>query len=298
LIEGAITTPMMIAQKRFEFRPLAIIEIAACATWLLCVGLGSKWYPGVMTLILARMMEGVVRCSFLLGWFHRALIQGEITAEVRRYYRRFARLLTPQTWLEALFGNLDVLLLKVFATQTELGIYERTQQVARIPISTSVNLVDRVASAAYSREQDSPILLQRSVFQFMSLIAAGTIAGLGIVQLFLWFFAEFLLGSGWKNAVSSLWMWAMPFCLFRPIVWNFNVFFQATSRPRHLLCSLIGMLVVLSIVGLIFTPKLGSRGVFVALGFSYIITFVAQTLWCVRTFGRTPGSKNAKRSPD
>jgi hypothetical protein len=45
LIEGAYVTPMMIAQKRFEFGKMAIIEIAASATWLLCVGLGSRLYP-------------------------------------------------------------------------------------------------------------------------------------------------------------------------------------------------------------------------------------------------------------
>jgi O-antigen/teichoic acid export membrane protein len=293
LIEGAYVTPMMIAQKSFEFRPMAMIEIAASATWLLCVGLGSRWYPVAMTLIFARMMESLVRGASLLGWLYRNFTQGEITREVRQYYGRFARLLTPQAWVENLLGNLDVLLLKCFTTETDLGIYERTQQVVRIPVSTSVNLVDRVAGAAYSRDQESPSLLQRSIVQFISLIALGTIAGLGAVQLFLWFFAGPLLGAGWKNAVSSLWIWAIPFCLFRPIVWNFNLFFQATSRPRQLLFSLVGMLVVLLVVGLIVTPTLGSRGIFVALGCSYFITFAAQTLWCIKLLRRAPSSEAA-----
>jgi len=295
LIEGAYVTPMMIAQKRFQFRPMAIIEIAATATWLLCVGVGSAWYPVTMTLIFARMMESLVRGGSLLVWLYRELFQGEITREVRLYFGRFARLLTPQAWVENLVGNLDVLLLQFFTTQADLGIYERTQQVVRIPVSTSVNLVDRVAGAAYSRDQDSPPLLHRSLVQFMSVIALGTIAGLGIVQLFLWFFAGPLLGAGWRNAVSSLWIWAIPFCLFRPIVWNFNLFFQATSRPRQLLFSLVGMLVVLSIVGLLVTPKLGSRGIFVALGCSYFFTLVAQTFWCIRALRREPGLQESRK---
>ena len=127
-------------------------------------------------------------------------------------------------------------------------------------------------------------MLQRSLLQFIAVIALGTIAGMGAVQLFLWFFAGPLLGAGWKNAVSSLWPWAIPFCLFRPIVWNFNQFFLATSRPRQLLFSLAGMLVVLSIVGSIVTPNLGSRGIFMALGSSYFITFAGQTLWICTTF--------------
>jgi Na+-driven multidrug efflux pump len=113
-------------------------------------------------------------------------------------------------------------------------------------------------------------------------IALGTIAGLVAVQLFLWLFAGPLLGADWKSAVSSLWVWAIPFCLFRPMVWNFNQFFQSTSRPRHLLFSLVGMTLVLAIAGLILTPILGTRGVFVALGCSYFITFAAQTCWFIR----------------
>jgi O-antigen/teichoic acid export membrane protein len=292
LIEGAYLTPMIIAQKRFEFRTMAMIEIAAGAIWLLCVGLGSKLYPAAMTLIFARMMESLVRGGSLLSWLYRDLIQGEITREVRLYYGRFARLLAPQLWVEGLFGNLDVLLLKTFTTQTDLGIYERTQTLVRIPISTSVNLVDRVASAAYSREQESLPKLKHSLVQFMAIIALGTLAGLGAVQLFLWLFAGPLLGTAWKTAVSSLWIWAIPFCLFRPIVWNFNLFFQATSRPKHLLVTLVGMLLVLALTGSVLIPRVGVQGAFAALGCSYFAAFAAQTLWFIRLTrrGHRPGS--------
>jgi O-antigen/teichoic acid export membrane protein len=293
VIEGAYMTPMIIAQKRFEFRPMAMIELAASVIWLFCVGLGSRWYPGAMTLILARMMESLVRGGFLLGWHYRDLIQGEITQEVRRYYGRFARLLTPQAWLEGLFGNLDILLLKFFTTQSDLGIYERTQMLVRIPVSTSVNLVDRVAGASYSKDQESLPLLQKSLMQFIVVIALGTIAGLWAVQLFLWFFAGRLLGTGWTNAVSSLWLWAIPFCLFRPIVWNFNLFFQSTSRPKHVLFSLVGMLLVLVLTGFLFIPHLGSRGGFVALGCSYFAAFAVQTLWFIRLTRRARASSEA-----
>ena len=295
LIEGASMTPMIVAQKRFEFRRMAMLEIAAGATWLLCVGLGSRWYPGAMTLIFARMMESLVRGCSLLGWLYRDLIQGEITQDVRGYYGRFARLLTPQAWLESLFGNLDVLLLKFFTTQTDLGIYERTQVLVRIPVSTSVNLVDRVATATYSKDQESLSLLQQSLMQFNAFIGLGTIAGLGAVQLFLWFFAGPLLGNSWKNAVSSLWIWAIPFCLLRPIVWNFNLFFQATSRPKHLLFTLVGMILVFVLTGFLFIPRLGSRGCFVALGCSYFAAFAAQTLWFIRLTRRASSEASVQR---
>jgi Na+-driven multidrug efflux pump len=67
------------------------------------------------------------------------------------------------------------------------------------------------------------------------------------------------------------------------LVWNFNLVFLATSRPKHILLTLIGMLLVLSIVGFIFTPGLGSRGVYIALDFSYFIAFAAQATWFFRS---------------
>jgi len=287
LIEGATMTALLVAQKRFEFRRMAIIEIAATASWLLCVASGSRFYPVAMTLIFARLMESLVRGVSLLGWLYRDFIQGKITLEVAGYYGRFARLLTPQGWIENLLGNVDVLLLNSFSTQTDLGVYDRTNQLVRIPLSTSINLVDRVAAAAYSRDQESISVLQRSILQFATLVVLGTIAGLVAVQLFVWFLAGPLLGTSWKNAVSSLWIWAIPYCLFRPLVWNFNLVFLSTSRPKHLLFTLLGILLTLSIGGLILTPTLGSRGVFAAFGFSYFIMLAAQTLWFIRSIHKT-----------
>jgi O-antigen/teichoic acid export membrane protein len=219
-------------------------------------------------------------------WLYPDLIQGEITHEVRSYYGRFARLLAPQAWFEKLFGHLDVLLVKCFTTDTDLGIYERTQQLLRIPLSLSANLVDRVAAASYSREQGSIRLLQRSLAQFISVIALGTIAGLVAVWIFLWLFAGVVLGLEWKNTVSSLWIWAIPFCLFRPIVMHFNNFFQSTSRPRHLLLAFAGMALVLLIAGLILTPLLGTKGVFLALAASYFVVSLAQAVWFMRLSGQ------------
>jgi O-antigen/teichoic acid export membrane protein len=241
-------------------------------------------------MIFAQTIESLIRSSCLLGWLYGYLIRGEITQEVIRYYGRFAFLLAPQAWIEKLLGNLDVLLLKCFTTETDLGIYERTQQILRIPLSLSVNLVDRVASASYSQDQASIPLLQRSLVQFISVIALGTVTGLVAVQLFLWLFAGALLGAWWKNALSALWIWGIPFCLLRPIVWNFNIFFQATSRPRHLLLTLVGMAFVFLISGLVLTPLFSARGVFLSLGCSYFVVFLAQVAWFVRLNARVrPG---------
>ena len=164
----------------------------------------------------------------------------------------------------------------------ELGVYERTQQLLRIPLSLSINLVDRVAGAAYSRDQADPRLLRRSLLQFGFLIIAGTLAGLVVLQAFLTIFARPTLGVGWTKAIAALLPWAIPFCVLRPLVWNCNIFFQATGRPLQLLLTLSIMTMVLLFAGWGFTSLWGDRGMLLALGTSYLSVFAAQWCW----FGR------------
>ena len=60
------------------------------------------------------------------------------TRKIFRYYFGFAKLLAPKSWIETFGGNLDVLLLRVFTNNVEIGIYDRTMQLLRIPLSLSV----------------------------------------------------------------------------------------------------------------------------------------------------------------
>ena len=89
--------------------------------------------------------------------------------------------------------NLDVLLLKTWASDSELGVYDRTQHLMRVPLSLSVNFVDRVAGSSYSRAQRSVAEIRRSIFQFAIFMTVGVAVGLVAIQLFLWFFADLTL---------------------------------------------------------------------------------------------------------
>lgn len=224
MAEAIQQTPQVLAQRAFRFRELAVIELTATGTWLTAILVGAFTFPNVMTLVAARTLETLVRGGTLFYWRRTDLFQGQITPVVWKYFGRFARFLGPQAWLENAFSNLDVLLLRQFVGDVELGVYDRTQQLLRIPLSLSINLVDRVAGAAYSRDQAAPQLLRRSILQFSVLIITGTLAGLAVLQAFLTIFAGPVLGSGWANAIKKLLPWALPFCLLRPLVWNFNIF--------------------------------------------------------------------------
>src|SRR5208283_3847808 len=195
-------TPMIVAQKRFAFKGYALVA--------------------------ARLAETAVRGIVLFTGQFAALWLGRPTPTIFRYYFGFAKLLAPKGWIETFGVNLDVLLLRVFTNNVEIGIFDRTMQLLRIPLALSVNLIDAVAGASYSREQDTPELVDRTLRKFSLIVLVGAFLGVALVQIFLWFIAGPVLGATWKKSIESVWLWSIPFAILRSFFWNFNIFFQAT----------------------------------------------------------------------
>jgi O-antigen/teichoic acid export membrane protein len=277
--EAITFTPMIVAQKKFSFGGLAIIEMLAVATWLLFTFLAALRYPVATALLAAKVGEAGVRGLILFGWQFRTLCEGKSSTRIWRYYFRFAKILAPKAWIETLGANLDVFLLRIFTGNLEIGVYDRTSQLLRIPLSLSVNLVDAVAGASYSREQSSPHVLARTLGSFSLVVLAGAVAGTAIVQLFLSFLAGPLLGTGWKQSIEEIWPWAIPVAIFRPLFWNYNIFFQTTGRPKELLLTLTIGLFLFLCLGLILTPLLSVRGIFIAAAVANFLTLLFQMHW-------------------
>jgi len=279
IFESITFTPMIVAQKTFAFGGLAIVEIIAVGTWLLATFIAAWKSPIGIALVAARLAETALRGTLLLAWQFQRVWRNGPTSKIMQYYFGFAKLLAPRTWIETAVSNLDVFLLRVFTTNIEIGIYDRTAQLLRIPLSLSVNLIDAVAGAVYSREQDSPEVLWRTLRKFCFVLLVGVSTGLAIVQLFLWFLAGPILGNTWRESIESVWMWAIPIAIIRPFFWNLNIFFNATGRPRELFLSLVIGFFSYLFLGLIATPLLGVRGIFVAVAASNFFTLLFQVHW-------------------
>jgi len=187
VFETITSTPMIIAQKRFAFKGLALVEISAVTTWLL-ITLYAAWRcPLGYALVAARLGETAVRGAVLFTWQFSSLFQGRPTQTIFWYYFGFAKLLAPKAWIETFGTNLDVLLLRIFTNTIEIGIFDRTMQLLRVPLSLSVNLIDAVAGAAYSREQGTPEIVDRTLRKFSLVILAGAFLGVAVIQIFIWF---------------------------------------------------------------------------------------------------------------
>lgn len=294
LTEASYHTAQIVAQRRFAFRAIALIEVCAATSWLLVIVLISFYHQTAAGLLFATLTEFLVRGTGLLLFEHACLQPVRIPREVIRYFGRYAGILTAQSWIQHAGEHTDVLLLRLLSTQGELGDYARVRQVSGIVFSLSARLVDQVAVATYSAEQQSHGLLRRSVGRFLKLTLCGTLAALACVSLFVLIPWRGPLGV--PANVARLWWWGLPFCLIRPVFWNFNLSFKATSRPGLLPCSGLVDTVLLFVSGLIFIPALGARGLFLALILSSASTITLQWRWSVEL--RKPQSCMQAGSPE
>ena len=77
----------------------------------------------------------------------------------------------------------------------------------------------------------------------------------------------------------ELWWWALPLCIIRPLMWNFLISFESTSRPALLLSSVIVNTCLSILLGVLLVIPFGARGLYIALGISQIVTVLLQVLW-------------------
>jgi O-antigen/teichoic acid export membrane protein len=279
IFEAITFTPMIVAQKSFAFKGLALVEISAVTSWLLITVFAAWRCPFGIALVAARLGETAVRGLALFAWQFPLVWHGRPSKTIFSYYFGFAKLLAPKAWIETFGGHLDVLLLRVFTNNVEIGIFERTMHFLRVPLALSVNLIDAVAGASYSRQQDTPEEVDRTFRQFSLFVSVGACLGVALVQIFLWLVAGPLLGPTWKQSIEGVWPWAIPFAILRPLVWNFNIFFQATGRPKELLLTLCLVTCLLLGLGSIATPILGIRGLFLALAAANFGCLLFQLHW-------------------
>ncbi|MBV9391660.1 MAG: oligosaccharide flippase family protein [Verrucomicrobia bacterium] len=279
LFEASYHTPQIVAQRRFRFREMAVVEALAGTVWLTGTFMISVWLRDVRALLVASCLESFTRWIGLLYLEPGCLKSTRIPRSVFAYFVRYAKILTAQSWVQHFSEQLDVLLLRYLAGPTELGNYSRLRQIIGISFSLSVRSVDRVASANYSAEQQHEGLLRRSLAQFLILMLSGAITALTGIYFFVVVIGKHWFGAEWSSGLMQLWLWAIPFCLIRPIMWNFNVLFQSTGRPRLLLLSVIANSLFLIFLSALLVPVFGARGLLSALTTSTLATLILQSLW-------------------
>jgi hypothetical protein len=171
------------------------------------------------------------------------------------------------------------LLLRVLGSSKELGAYAQMQQVVGVSFSLSVRSLDQVANAAYNSDQRNPAALRHSVLVFGALMLGASLMALTIIYLFTTLFSPTVLGPQWRENILDLWWWAMPLCLIRPLMWNFFISFESTSRPSLLLSSVVTYTSLSMLFGILLVAPFGVRGLYVGLAAGQLVTVLLQSRW-------------------
>ena len=278
LAETLTFTGQAMAQREFRFAMLGGVEIAALAAWLGTLMVASGRVSGLLALVYAQFAEVVLRCVAIFiasGCRYVGIAGGD---DLKHYYfSKFTRHLLPQTILQTLVSRLDYLLLSVFSSRDELGIYERMLQYVRIPWCVSINLIDRVILIAYSREQDDPAALRQTLRKATRLIAAAVLVATAATTLAAAIGLQFLVGPDWARTILRHWWAALPFTLLTPFVWNLNIFCQGTGRAPQLLRNAVFLFIATLPAGLLAAPKYGAFGMLLAQGAAYAALLIFQT---------------------
>ena len=279
LIEAGYHTAQIVCIRRFRFAAIAGIEFFAATSWLVTALLTTGRLPGVWCLLSATLVEMFCRGSGLCIAAWKDLGPARIRSAAVRYFFRYSKYLTIQSWIQHWAEHIDVLLLRVFGSSKELGAYAQMQQVVGVSFSLSVRSIDQVANAAYNSDQRNPAALRRSVLVFGGLMLGGSVIALTVIYLFVSLFSATVLGLQWKENILDLWWWAIPLCLIRPLMWNFFISFESTSRPSLLLSSVATYTFLSMLFGILLVVPFGVRGLYVGLGAAQLVTVLLQSRW-------------------
>ena len=149
------------------------------------------------------------------------------------------------------------------------------QQIVGVSFSLSVRSLDQVANAAYNSDQRNPAALRRSVSVFGALMLAASAIALIIIYLF----GATVLGLEWRENILGLWWWAVPLCLIRPLMWNFFLSFESTSRPSLVLSPVVTYTFLSMLLGILLIVPFGVRGLYIGLAAGQLVTVILQSKW-------------------
>jgi len=283
LLETACINGLILSQKNYRFKALATLE-SGCAVIsfgaTVCLLLN---FPSFTSLLLARAAEGALRASTVFIMESRHYLNFAWGRDLWNYYIvKFVRHGAMQAWVQTLHSQTEIFILSYFSTNQQLGIYERIQQFIRVPLSASVNLVDKVALISYSKNQHDQKILIRLFIKFTLIIAALNISAIALFSLIFPQLLKTFTTTTWTSELMPLWWLSIPLMLIKPISWGINILFQGSGKATHLTISLAFLFFSTLFFGVILTPIYKTQGMIIAVTASYLSLLIVQVLLLIK----------------
>jgi len=201
LIDAIATLPQALAQRSFEFKRLAMIELSTVVTSAAST-LGLALYgAGVWSLVIGGLAAAVVRALMLT---RRGLVRPSFRlAGVRKYLAIGGAVMFGRFIWQCVYQS-DVLIGARRIGVTEIGAYSVALNLATLPMQKIMGVVNQVALPAVARLQDDSERLRQRLIEASRLVAAVSVPMMWGLSATATELVGILLGENWSGAVFPL----------------------------------------------------------------------------------------------
>jgi O-antigen/teichoic acid export membrane protein len=154
--------PQSIAYRelRFDLKARADLSamLASASVTLGLAWLGAGPWALVGGIAATHLTRAIVYLAWTGGW-----ISPSLSLEAAQKFVHFGSLLSVERFLWFLFTNVDLLIVGKILGEAVLGLYVVTLTLSSVPLEKISPLITQVAFPAFSKLQDDPALVRRSV---------------------------------------------------------------------------------------------------------------------------------------
>ena len=215
--------------------------------------LGFWGFVDAITLIMVRLASQVVEIIARFINYFKLVAREKIRtnkAEVKIQLRNYKRFPLIDVWNGLLDqGSILIvpILLSVFFSTTEVGLYSQSMQIVQLPLAFVSGAFGQVFFQKFAQEENSKAaqMISESFVLLLSIsVPIFTVLGLFGKSLF-----SFVLGSRW--AMSGLYAQVLaPWCCLR-LVWSpLSVYFEASQR-QHIFLIITALTIVTRVISIV-----------------------------------------------
>lgn len=269
-------------ERTLRFKQIAVIETACWALWVATTVVAAIAGLGPYSLVLGPLAYQVsltVAMWSFVRWRPRAFIDRESVRELWS----FARGLTGYNILDFWSRNADNLLLARFASQADLGNYNRAYTLMKLPVIQMNTMMTRVLFPALTRLRDDRPRLGRAWLRALAAstaVVAPVSIGMAVAAPAM---VEVLFGRRWLGMVTLLELLAAS-ALPQTLTTTVGGLLRATGATTALFR--LGVLTsVMSLAAMLIGLPWGAVGVATALTVKFYLEVLVSLPVCLRQVG-------------
>jgi len=222
LLQSFSSMQYTLFMKQMNFRKLTFIGIPSLFTGAL-VGVWMAYNEyGVWSLVGQSIVTALLRLALLWtrnSWKPQAIF--DLVVLRRHFY--FGINLSAAGMINAIFNEIYVVVIGRFFNMAQVGFYQRSLSMSRIPSRTLALIVHKVSFPLLSKIQDKEVQLKsiyKKIFQMVIFIIAPIMIYFGVVAEPLF---RFILTEKWLPAVPYFQILVMPAILYPIQAFNMEI---------------------------------------------------------------------------